>query len=276
MCRHTPKIITREKAQTDKCGDDGVAFPRIWPVSPWLVLAALPWLPTWCYLNRGYTQWFHWNSFFYCLTQDKWHAKLLALQGLTVTLGWYASLIYDWLQHGRFAHILYWNMPEVMTQYMMNEHKEVVYNEKSLPIMGLAHAFDTLGHPILAFYFWKITSNDATSVYARFSWSVLLAAYLLSRCWSFLHTWYNHGQPALFYFGYDVYTILDRDAWLTGLWLPAYIAEGAVFAWLVFGKLLTKEGKSHNGASKQMPPGRVFSFCSTGSGESAHCDISVH
>lgn len=30
------------------------------PVRPLLVLATLPLLPTWFFLNRGYTQWFHW------------------------------------------------------------------------------------------------------------------------------------------------------------------------------------------------------------------------
>lgn len=205
--------------------------------------------PTYCFLNRGYTQWFHWNAVLYMtITRPcRWHAEFLALQGLTVTLGWYASLCYDGLMHGRFAHILYWNMPARMTVYMLSpDDASIVYNAVSIAVMGLAHALDTLGHPVLAYYFWKQSTpprdinnnnNTETSIFARFSWSTLICSYLLSRVWSITHTWYNHGKPSLFYFGYDVYTILDRDCWMAGLWLPAYITEGVVYVVWVLGKL---------------------------------------
>eukprot|EP00977_Amphora_coffeiformis_P013107 scaffold3364_cov161-Amphora_coffeaeformis.AAC.2 len=164
------------------------------------------------------------------------------MQGLTVTLGWYASLLYDWYVNGRFAHILYWNMPESMTQHMINE-QAVIYNPASMSVMCLAHLFDTLGHPVLAYYFWRRSApktNDLPKSFTwtcRCSWSVLICSYLLSRIWSLVHTWHNQGHPALFYFGYDVYTILDRECWMEGLWLPAYVTEAVVYAAFVVGKL---------------------------------------
>ena len=265
------------------------------PISPWLVAAMVPCiLPTWCYLNRGYTQWFHWNALLYVLltAPNLAHAQFLALQGCTVTLGWYASLAYDWYQHGRWGHILYWNMPSVMTQYMIvseqgdgntNGNPTVIYTATSMSVMALAHVLDTIGHPILAYYFWKTSapSNDIASCsrksassthsggawhsfWTRFSWPVIFGSYLLSRGWSVLHTWYNHGSPSLFYFGYDVYTILDRDAWLEGLWLPAYIMEAAVYLVLVLGKACSSGSRTATTKSRldRMPSMRRSSTVS--------------
>lgn len=240
MCR-TTKAATQQvpKEAAEK------ATASLWPVSPWVIFVLLPCMPTWCYVNRGYTQWFHWNSLFFALTQNRTHAAFLAMQGLTVTLGWYASLFYDWYFHHRFGHILYWNMPTAMTKYMMNGDSEVVYhNTAAVAIMLAAHALDILGHPLLAYYFWKQSSRNDNScshalstVFDRFSWSVLISSYALSRFWSILHTWYNQGELALFYFGYDVYTIVDREASLMWFWLPAYIVEALVYIAFVVGKL---------------------------------------
>jgi hypothetical protein len=102
----------------------------------------------------------------------------------------------------------------------------------------LAHCLDIIGHPVLAYYFWRRCFRNSTSVYRDVSWSVLFAVCLLSRGWSLLHTWYNHKQISLYYFGYDVYTIRDNDEKnLVGYWLPAYVAEVAVFLWLAVGKV---------------------------------------
>lgn len=218
----------------------------VWPVSPLVIVVLLPLLPTWCFLNRGYTQWFHWNALFYCLTQNDFHADFLALQGLTVTLGWYASLGYDWYQHGRFGHILYWNMPSIMTQYILDDsstnNHQVIYNPTSIAVMLLAHVLDTVGHPLLAYYFWNRRQPQAprrgSSSSAAFSWSILLSTYALSRVWSLLHNWHNHaGMIGFFYFGYNVYTVLDKDAWLPGFWLPAYVMEGLVYVVLIVHKV---------------------------------------
>ena len=116
----------------------------LWPVPPSVLVAALPCcMPSWCYINRGYTQWFHWNALFYLLTQSHNHASFLALQGLTVTLGWYAALCYDWYQHGRFGHILYWNMPSLLTQYIIpHQDNDIVAYESTAAVMAMlvAHA----------------------------------------------------------------------------------------------------------------------------------------
>ena len=110
--------------------------------------------------------------------------------------------------------------------------------------MLVAHALDTLGHPILAYYFWQKSSSTSdsktpTSIWNRFSWSILFSTFALSRFWSALHTWHNTNgmQFSLFYFGYDVYTIMDRQASLIWFWMPAYLMEGLVYAVLVMGKL---------------------------------------
>ena len=230
-------------------------FYRVWPVSPWIVaLTLFPYVVfSSALLNAGYTKWFHWNSFFFLLTQNEFQCKLLAMQGLTVTMGWYASLFFDWFMcsGNQFGRILYWNMPGFLVDHMVHEG-ELLYltTTMSLVCMLTSHILDFLGHPILTYYYWRRTwqqsngkeSSSNTSIdHARgqvLTWPVIATAYALSRTWSIVHTWYNHGTPSLFYFGYDVYVILDKEAWLEGMWLPAYIMEGLVFLGIVVYKLL--------------------------------------
>ena len=87
-----------------------------------VVLALLPLLPRSCYLNRGYTVWFHLLSLVYCLTRAPFVRKVLVLQGAGICLGWYAGLAHDWLAaDGAFGHTLYRNMPGPMLAYMVRE-----------------------------------------------------------------------------------------------------------------------------------------------------------
>jgi len=270
MCRPNGQTLGSTRQTSTLSSPAATESPStLWSVySPWLVAAGLLCLPKWCFLNRGYTQWFHWNSFCFIFTQNDWHAQFLAVQGFTVTLGWYASLLYDWYANGRFAHILYWNMPEIMTRHMMTADERVMmmYGPVSVGVMCLAHLFDTLGHPVLAYYFWNRSvpkhddrddrHHEHPKSYAwvdRFPWSVLICSYSLSRIWSLVHTWHNHGRPTLFYFGYDVYTILDRECWMEGLWLPAYVTEAVVYLVFVVGKIFLKAQKKRTTHSSTKP-----------------------
>jgi hypothetical protein len=234
------------------------SWPRLWPVSPIVLAVLLPcFMSSGVFLNRGYTLWFHCNSLFFLLTQNEFLSNFLALQGLTVTLGWYASLTYDWYKHNRFGYILYWNMPQQMTQYMMNDNQEMVYDTKSMLVMLLAHALDTLGHPILAYYYWRRNWKQAGVDWKQnlLTWPVICSSYLLSRIWSLVHTIYNHGKPGLFYFGYDIYDLLDRDAWLPGFWLPAYITEGLVYLLIVAYKLRMRPAANNKPSKKGVSDG---------------------
>eukprot|EP00187_Rhodella_violacea_P017741 CAMPEP_0184731408 /NCGR_PEP_ID=MMETSP0314-20130426/50818_1 /TAXON_ID=38298 /ORGANISM="Rhodella maculata, Strain CCMP 736" /LENGTH=275 /DNA_ID=CAMNT_0027197789 /DNA_START=1 /DNA_END=828 /DNA_ORIENTATION=+ len=199
-------------------------------------------------VNRGYTHWFHIGCLFFLVVSrcDRFWSKYLALQGTTVTLGWYASLTYDWVRHGHFARILYWNLPEVLTRYAIVE--EVPWRAR-IAARVLAHVLDTLGHPVLALYFWRrqylmlqrnnhgkeTTRNSLLASVA--TWPVIFSTYFMSRYWSFFHAYWNHGAGHLFYVGYEVYDVLDKEAWLPGFWLPAYIAEGLVYFMIVVYKL---------------------------------------
>jgi hypothetical protein len=93
---------------------------KVWPLPPLAALSLLlSLLPTYFYLNRGFTQWFFWVSILYLLTQSKFLQKFQVLIGTSICLGWYASLTYEYFQHGRFMDVLYKNMPEAMTNNML-------------------------------------------------------------------------------------------------------------------------------------------------------------
>jgi hypothetical protein len=173
-----------------------------WPLvrSPYLVIALLlPVLPLKSMLfNAGYTKWFHWVSLVHLITQNKFLSKFLAVMGMTVTLGWWASMLYDLFLYGRLAHILHLNMPftdRMVVAVIGNGNsgnssgnstlsagrQTVVYNEYTLPYIFVSHVLDMLGHPVLALYYWKINGWDMGRI---FTWPVLVSAYLLSRTWS--------------------------------------------------------------------------------------------
>merc|ERR1712157_656695 len=98
-----------------------------WPVNPILLILIIPLLPSWLYLNRGYTIWFHNISLAYLLTMNESLRRFLIVQGTGISLGWWAALVYDFYVHGRYAHILYMNMPGIIKQAMVNEAGHVFY-----------------------------------------------------------------------------------------------------------------------------------------------------
>lgn len=212
MCRRTENTAVRNSDGGAKWGNNIQKDASTWwPVSAvappsliFIIAAVLLLLPVHVLLprilksmlfNAGYTKWFHWLSLVYLLTPQnskKFLSKFLAIMGMTVTLGWWASMLYDLVVHGRFAHILHLNMPFTHRMVVILDdannnnngqlrQQTVVYNEHTLPFIFLSHALDTLGHPVLALYFWKINNWDIGRIC---TWPVLVSAYMLSRTWS--------------------------------------------------------------------------------------------
>lgn len=217
-----------------------VALSKTWigngiliPLHPSIAVAAMSYaLPTGAYLNRGFTVWFHLASVLQVLTQSKFLVQMLALNGASICLGWYASLLFEFVWHGRWCHALYKNMPQVLVDSMVPDAATGLLDfesTESLLAMGVCHVLDLLGHPLLTYYFWRKSQRDNNYSIA---WPVVLASYCFSRCWSLVHTYHNFGKPRLWYFGFDVYTIDSLDAWY-----PAYIIEGMFYTGVVLYKL---------------------------------------
>ena len=233
MCRQTK---WKRQQHTQKSSLSTLPKPLIqWftpPLSPFLVLCFVP-LLSW--VNQGYTQWFHKLCVAWFLTKSPFLAKFLAVQGTSVTLGWYAALMNDYYWHGPFGRILYHNMPNCMVQNMANPTGALIYTPMGIFMMSLSHLLDALGHPLLAYYFIQLHFKAGGTWDSLLTWSTILGTYTLSRIWSLVHTYYNFGVFGLFYFGYDVYYITDLDSWL-----PAYMAEGLLYVVVIGWKL-----KSH-------------------------------
>jgi hypothetical protein len=232
---------------------------KVYPLHPLLALSLLPLMPSYFFLNRGFTQWFHWVAVLYLLCQSKFLERFQILAGTSICLGWYSTMVYEYFYHDRFMHALYNNMPPVFTNIMwiMVDDNDNNNNNagpildftstNSLLIMALSHVLDLLAHPMLTYYFWrKHTSNGNVNGNAAggtlkqvLSWPVIVSTYLFSRCWSMTHTYYNFQTLEWFYVGYDVYVVNDLDSWY-----PAYIAETNVFLSVVLWKLCWEETSS--------------------------------
>ena len=195
-----------------------------------------PFLPTWLYLSRGYTVWYHLVTIIYLLTQQEFVRRFLILQGTGISLGWYAALINDYILHGRFGHILYMNMPSMLKSQMVNEHGHVFYTNASIKVMLFSHVLDTMFHPGIVFFLLRAHRASGKTILQVLSWNVLLATFAVSRLWSMVHTQYHHGKMGGWYFGYDVYHIHDLDSWM-----PAYIAEGVFLSCLSLYMLLIRK-----------------------------------
>lgn len=226
------------------------ANAEMWPLSPLTALVLLAAVvPSYCYLNRGFTQWFHLAAVFYALTQWQFLERFQILSGCSICLGWYASLLYEFVQHGRFCHPLYKNMPSSLMQYYLlegvheREHEVAASNNntqhgldfesnKALVALAAAHILDLLAHPLLTYFFWRRHVARGGTLKQVFAWPVIAAAYLYSRTWSLTHTKYNAGEFGLWYFGFDIYVMDSLDSWY-----PAYIAESCMYGSLVMWKL---------------------------------------
>jgi hypothetical protein len=247
-----------KKEATSTSDNGGGIIDKIWPLHPSIVIVIMAiFVPSRCFLNRGFTIWFHWISILHLFTQfqSKFIEKFLILSGTSISLGWYSTLLWECIYHGRFFDALYNNV-DVLYDYMPSF---VMSSHPLIPIT-IIHVFDLLGHPLLTYYFWRrynnINNNNNISnttiptppngdndnnknnesihiVDEICTWPVLIAAYLFSRTWSIVHTYHNFGYFGLFYVGFDVYIIDSLD-----MWYPAYIAETILYSSLVLRKSL--------------------------------------
>mmetsp|Transcript_10435 Transcript_10435/g.22974 ORF Transcript_10435/g.22974 Transcript_10435/m.22974 type:complete len:301 (-) Transcript_10435:160-1062(-) len=229
----------------------------IFPLPLPLALTLLPFLPTSSYLNRGYTVWFHLFSLTYLLTRNSFLRKILILQGTGICLGWYAAIVNEWYCDGMFCHTLYRNMPEGMIRYMIQQlpvddaaTTTVIAAEGSggyifldtysaYAMIALSHVLDTLGHPILAYAFYRIHMSNGGTIRDILTWPVVVSAWHISRVWSLVHSYYNTGVFSLWYVGHDVYVLNNLDSYVV-----AYVWEGMLFGGVAFWKLFLENDRT--------------------------------
>lgn len=216
-------------------------LPRLWPVSPWLLVALFPLLPTSFYLNRGFTIWYHWVAILYGLTALPFLRSVLILQGFSVSLGWYSAILVDYALHNTFFLTLYKNTPNAIRKFMFEDnglrHPHTGQARTDLPVlrvaaMVVAHVVDALAHPGLGYCMWRLhcRANNQRGVSrsnsrrhhlaSALTLPVIGFSFALCRIWSLVHTAYNQRVASLYYFGHDIYNLDHLDGWL-----PAYIAE---------------------------------------------------
>lgn len=221
-------------------GESGWRLPR---VPALFVIALIPLLPTWCYINRGFTQWFHWVAVLYLLSRWDFLERFQVITGISICLGWYSALGYAAIHYGQFCLILYQNMPSSIKDHIFHEKtSEINYESTSAKsMMALSHILDLLGHPLLTYYFWRRhKQKGGTAADIFMSWPVIVSSYLYSRLWGMTHLVYNFGRPGIFYIGYDIYIMEHLDCWI-----PAYVAESVFYAlvvsYKVFGSILPSQ-----------------------------------
>lgn len=195
---------------------------QFWPVSPWLILSLLPLMPTDCFLNRGFTLWFNWGVLAFFFTRSEKLCQVLAIQGASVCLGWYASVAMELVWQGTFFHLLYENSPQMLRDEIM-ENGIVLYTSKALVMRTVVHFFDLVAHPLLAWWCWRKMRSS------QFNAPSIIVSYAISRSWSLLHSYYNQGHLRLHYVGHDIYNVHDLR-----LWYPAYIAEYLWHGYLLY------------------------------------------
>lgn len=242
-CRLTPasdQMASSSSPPSDSKEKKSSFFPQLWPLPLWLVIAAIPFLPSYCFINRGYTQWFHWCAFAFLLTQNKVLCKFIAIQGLLINVGWYCTLLTDYFCNDRLLHILYRNMPELLGQFIIDpsygnitgQNVVLLPNTPSCVLSQvIAFSLDLVLHPLLCYYFWR--RND--SKWHRIcTWKILGFALVLSRIWSLTHNWWHYEEIGFYYFGTEVYKVAPASE---PLWMAAYVGEAVTTTVLVTGKL---------------------------------------
>jgi hypothetical protein len=208
------------------------SLPRLPPL---FAIALIPLLPTGCYLNRGFTIWFHWVAVLYLVSRWAFLERFQVIIGISISLGWYSALIYAAINYGQFCLILYQNMPPSIKAHIFREGTDEIQYESTtaLLMMALSHVLDLLGHPLLTYYFWrrhKQKGGTAADIFT--SWPAIISSYIYSRLWSMTHLLHNFGRPGMFYIGSDIYFMQHMDCWI-----PAYAAESLFYALVVAYKL---------------------------------------
>eukprot|EP00520_Triparma_pacifica_P016723 CAMPEP_0118631984 /NCGR_PEP_ID=MMETSP0785-20121206/197_1 /TAXON_ID=91992 /ORGANISM="Bolidomonas pacifica, Strain CCMP 1866" /LENGTH=152 /DNA_ID=CAMNT_0006522713 /DNA_START=306 /DNA_END=761 /DNA_ORIENTATION=- len=152
---------------------------------------------------------------------------MVSVVGIAVCCGWYASLLYEYLSHGRFFKILYDN-----AEFLFESFEETSTCSKDCVLWKkiITHAVDIAAHPlpliILLRSFPSIELQEFNEVGST------IAAFIMSRMWSIFHNIFNmgwKGHSFLFYCERHIYNLEGLDAWKY-----AYIAEGTVFAALTW------------------------------------------
>jgi hypothetical protein len=220
---------------------------KVWPLHPAVALGILSLFPSYCFINRGFTQWFHWASFIYLLTQSKFLQKFQVLAGISICLGWYSSLAVDYFKYGRSWVALYKNMPPAMTDIMLDKSTgQLNYDStSSLLTMLLSHVLDVLAHILLTYYFWRKHRQHGGTFRGLCTWPAILLSYLFSRCWGMTQVYYNTGKLGLFYIGHNVYVMDSLD-----IWYAAYIAETVFYLSVILWKIFAEESRSASTTAK--------------------------
>jgi hypothetical protein len=250
------KNKSKEASTSSNSTAGSTIIDKILPLHPSIVIVSMAiFLPYSCFLNRGFTIWFHWMSILHLVTQfqSKFIEKFLILSGTSISLGWYSTLLWECIYHGRYFDALYNNV-DVLYDYIPSS---VMSSHPFTPI-AIIHIFDLLGHPLLTYYFWRRYNNNKNNNSSNNSiattpppdnrdnnnsksihiideictWPVLISAYIFSRVWSIVHTYHNFGYFGLFYVGFDVYIIDSLD-----MWYPAYTTETILYSSLILRKL---------------------------------------
>mmetsp|Transcript_5344 Transcript_5344/g.12138 ORF Transcript_5344/g.12138 Transcript_5344/m.12138 type:complete len:290 (+) Transcript_5344:188-1057(+) len=236
MCRLQPE---NEATANITMNNKESLLGKIWPLPTPLVMALIPFLPQPFYLNRGYTVWFHLMSLAYFFTRSPFIRKMLILQGTGICLGWYAAIATDWFVEGAFCHTLYRNMPGSMLPYMVQEQSVdsessyiILNTYSSWAMKSLSHILDTMGHPGLAYLFYRLHRKSGGTLSDVLTWPVIVSAWHFSRIWSLVHSYYNTGTLRFWYYGHDVYVLNNLNAYLI-----AYVAEGVCFGVAILCRL---------------------------------------
>ncbi|GMI44085.1 hypothetical protein TrCOL_g9304 [Triparma columacea] len=149
---------------------------------------------------------------------------MVTVMGLTVCLGWYASLVYEYIFHGRFFDILYDNAA-VLFSFDLSEDcgSKCVLGKKIL-----TNIVDFIAHPLPLFFLLR--SNRSMDLSKFNSPASTISAFILSRSWSIFHNVFNmgfSGHSYLWYCDRHVYNLVHLEGWTA-----AYAAETAAFVYL--------------------------------------------
>jgi len=218
-------------------------------IPPLLLIALIPLAPPYFFLNRGYTQWWHWCMLFSFLTgEPEFWRNFVLIQGSGVNFGWYATIVNDFVVHGRLNHLLYNNMPPPMrANFLVNGRLASggFLSDSPLAIAMIlgSHVIDFLAHPLALYICWKRFSCKGGNLKSLVSsWDAIWCTMLLSRFWSVVHQYYNEGKVSgMFYYGHDVYNVDTVESYTV-----AYICENAVYVTLALYKLYSNHSNSQN------------------------------
>lgn len=208
MCQRQRPLLSGDEGN-DILADVTMPSKSKWwrPLHPLFVLAMIPLCPSWFFLNRGFTQWFHWGCIFFMLTgqQDFWR-RFVVVNGGSVCAGWYAAVVHDYLYYSRFCHLLYNNMPQNMRTLMLTNTKlasgGINTDTASLACIALTHMIDILAHPLITYAIWKMHTSRGGTLRSLVTWDIIVATYAFSRLYSMVHLWHNEGAvTSLFYYG---------------------------------------------------------------------------